>query len=68
MDPAAWPVLLVAHRDALRMTMAREAGAHGIDPSAAGPPGSLVGHCRNEPSLGLIGQEQWLLGETMEHW
>lgn len=38
MDPVAWPLLLAAHREALRTSMAEHAGLHRIDASTMLPP------------------------------
>ena len=38
LDPAAFPILLAAHREALRRSMAEHAAAHRVDPSTMDPP------------------------------
>ncbi len=38
MDPVAWPLLLAAHREALRKSMAEQAVLSRIDPSTMQPP------------------------------
>lgn len=42
LDPVAFPVLLAAHREALRASMAEQAAAHRVDPSTMQPPAAHV--------------------------
>jgi len=42
LDPVAWPLLLAAHRDELRSTMAEQAALHHVDASTMPPPASQV--------------------------
>lgn len=42
LDPTAWPVLLAAHREELRNTMAAQAVANKVDLSAMQAPGAQV--------------------------
>ena len=42
LDPTAWPVLLAAHREELRNTMAEQAVANKVDLSAMQAPGAQV--------------------------
>ena len=43
LDPTAWPVLLAAHREELRTTMAEQAALNRVDLSTMEPPGAQVG-------------------------
>ncbi len=42
LDPTAWPVLLAAHREELRTTMAEQAVTNKVDLSAMQAPGAQV--------------------------
>ena len=42
LDPTAWPVLLAAHREELRATMAEQAATNKVDLSAMKAPGAQV--------------------------
>jgi hypothetical protein len=42
LDPTAWPVLLAAHREELRTTMAEQAATHRVDLSTMKAPGAQV--------------------------
>lgn len=42
LDPVAWPLLLAAHRDELRSTMAEQAALHRVDASTMPPPAAQV--------------------------
>ena len=43
LDPTAWPVLLAAHREELRVTMAEQAALNRVDLSTMDAPGAQVG-------------------------
>ena len=43
LDPTAWPVLLAAHREELRTTMAEQAALNRVDLSTMEAPGAQVG-------------------------
>ena len=43
LDPTAWPVLLAAHREELRTTMAEQAALNRVDLSTMDAPGAQVG-------------------------
>lgn len=49
LDPTAWPVLLAAHREELRATMAEQAALNKVDLSTMEPPGAQVGTCAWRP-------------------
>jgi hypothetical protein len=58
LDPVAFPVLLTAHREALRANLAEAAAAHRVDLSTMQPPAAQVGHaisdaaCHQPPCSG----------------
>ena len=55
LDPTAWPVLLAAHREELRSTMAEQAAAHRVDLSTMKAPGAKV---RGGPTLMFTSTEE----------
>ena len=52
LDPTAWPVLLAAHREELRATMAEQAALHRVDLSTMDAPGAQVSRHSAAVSLG----------------
>ena len=65
LDPTAWPVLLAAHREELRTTMAEQAAVNRVDLSMMEAPGAQVGR----PPAALCPETVQLLynGKTLQY-
>ena len=64
LDPTAWPVLLAAHREELRTTMAEQAALNRVDLSTMDAPGAQVG--RHSAAVCLSALQLLHRGKTMQ--